>query len=266
MLKVCLFFNNTRGLKVYSLLKKKKIEILKIFLSKKFLNNKIINKINNFEVISSVNSKKVLKFLSLSDIAIVAGFPYIFNKKSLHAPKFGIINCHAGILPKYRGGSPLNWQIINGEKKFGITVLKMSEQIDAGMIIKEKKFPLKKSYDINHLHKIVNNYFPKLVLDSLKKIKHGKKFKKQKLSKSYFRQRNKKDSLIKFENLSFQNIKNYIRALKKPFPEPFFVYQGKNQIIKDIKKVKKNFYINNLTKIKKKYYVRCKDKVIEVLC
>ena len=65
-------------------------------------------------------------------------------------------------MPKYRGGSPLNWQIINGEKYIGISILKTEEKIDSGEIIIEKKFLLKENYNIKKVHEIANKYFPKI--------------------------------------------------------------------------------------------------------
>ena len=77
--------------------------------------------------------------------------------------KYGLLNCHAGKLPEYRGGSPLNWQIINNEKYFGISVIKINKDIDKGDIVKEKKFKLYTKYTIKDLHKIANNNFPILI-------------------------------------------------------------------------------------------------------
>ena len=68
------------------------------------------------------------------------------------------------MLPKYKGGSPLNWQLINCEKKFGISVIKMNKKIDSGDIFSERKFYIKKNYDINDLHRIANKNFPKMTL------------------------------------------------------------------------------------------------------
>jgi methionyl-tRNA formyltransferase len=265
MIKICFFFNGKRGLDIYSYLKKKKfLKIQKIFLSRKFLNKDILSKLQNYTIIDGLHSKIVKKNLFTTDISIVGGFPYIFPKALTEIPKLGTINCHAGILPKYRGGSPLNWQIINGEKKFGITTIKMNKGIDQGKIIKEKNFFLKKDYDINDLHNIVNKNFPKLVFESIKKLSLGEKLKKQPISRSYFKQRTAKDSLIKFEKYTFKEINNYIRALKKPYPEAYFIYKKKKIIIKKIFKCKRTIKSRKILKIKNKYYVNCKDCVIKI--
>ena len=78
----------------------------------------------------------------------------------IHSATMGTINLHGGKLPKYRGGSPLNWQIINGEKFVGISIVKIGVGIDTGEIISEKKFKLKKElFNIKKVHDIANKFF-----------------------------------------------------------------------------------------------------------
>ena len=57
------------------------------------------------------------------------------NKEILDLPKFGSINVHSSLLPKYRGAAPINWSIINGDKTTGVTIMKMDEGMDTGDII-----------------------------------------------------------------------------------------------------------------------------------
>lgn len=101
------------------------------------------------------------------DVFVVAGFPHIFNQETLNLPKFGSINLHAGPLPKYRGGSPLNWQIINNEKKIGISIIKLNKKIDGGKILIKKYFDLGKNQNILNAHKKVNILFKKNIFDSI---------------------------------------------------------------------------------------------------
>ncbi|QUH20891.1 methionyl-tRNA formyltransferase [Alkaliphilus sp. B6464] len=73
------------------------------------------------------------------DIIIVVAYGQILPKKVLEIPKYGCINVHASILPKYRGAGPINWAIINGEKKTGITTMYMDVGLDTGdMLLKEE--------------------------------------------------------------------------------------------------------------------------------
>ena len=73
------------------------------------------------------------------DIIVVAAFGQIIPKSILELPKYGCINIHASLLPKYRGAAPIQWAVINGEKVSGVTTMRMDEGLDTGdMILKEE--------------------------------------------------------------------------------------------------------------------------------
>jgi len=72
------------------------------------------------------------------DLFVVASFGLIFPKWALDLPTMGAINIHPSLLPKYRGPSPIQWAILNGEETTGITIMKMAEKMDAGNIIYQK--------------------------------------------------------------------------------------------------------------------------------
>ena len=116
MKNVIVYLNGERGLvAVRNLLKKKKYKLF-VFSDKQiefYKNNKYLS----FSKVSNVNSlahyKLVKKIKPM--VSVVAGFSQILEKKIIDLPIFCTLNLHAGPLPKYRGGSPLNWQIINGE-------------------------------------------------------------------------------------------------------------------------------------------------------
>ena len=265
-IKIVFFFNGLRGLNIYKFLKKKKdIQILNTFISKKFLNKKIFKKHTKFKLITNLNNPKINTALINCDIAIVGGFPLIFQNELIRLPKLGIINCHAGILPKYRGGSPLNWQIINNEKCFGITTIKMNSKIYGGDIIKVKKFPLKKKYNINDLHRIVNNEFPGIVYDSILHIFKKKKLKKQKNHLTYYRQRSKDDSLLLFEKKNLQEIKNFVRALQKPYPNPFFYYKNKKISFYKFRLAKTKLNKGDIIFKNNHFYLGCKNCTIKII-
>lgn len=74
-----------------------------------------------------------------ADIIVVAAFGQILPKEILEMPKYGCINVHASLLPKYRGASPIQWAVINGEKVTGVTTMRMDEGLDTGdMILREE--------------------------------------------------------------------------------------------------------------------------------
>ena len=73
-----------------------------------------------------------------ADLFVVAAFGQILSKEILDMPKYGCINIHASLLPKYRGAAPIQWSIINGEKETGVTIMQMDVGIDTGDMLFEK--------------------------------------------------------------------------------------------------------------------------------
>lgn len=267
--KICFFFNNIRGLKVLNFFLNKDISNYKVFLSKKFLNNEVKLKLKkkkiNFQILTSLKNKKIIHQLENFDLGIVCGFPLIFPRKIIKRFKYGMINCHAGRLPFYRGGSPLNWQLINNEKKFGLSVIKINNTIDGGPIIIEKTFKLSNKLDINDLHYIANNSFPKLVYKSFKIIFKKQKLKKQdeKYAKTY-KQRSFKDSKMNIKKMKFVEVDCFVRALQNPYPNAFLKTKGKVYKIQKIKKNNLNIKPGIFIYKKKRIFVGCIDKAIEL--
>ncbi len=239
-INVALFYNHKRGYEVlkYFLKKKQKkiFDIKNIFLSKKNLNKDIFLKTKKFNpiVINNVNSKLVENKIKKNeiDVILICGFPYIFKKNIFDLPKIGSINLHGGPLPKYRGGSPLNWQIINNEKYIGLSAIKVNEGIDTGEVIVQKKFKLNLNDDINLVHTKANKFFPILARDAIKKIKNKVLLKTQsKKTNTYFRQRSKKDGRIELNKASSLQTFNLIRAITKPYPGAFCYDKNGKEVI-----------------------------------
>ncbi len=78
------------------------------------------------------------------DLIVTAAFGQILPKALLDQPRFGCINIHASLLPKYRGGAPIHYAVINGESETGVTLMYMVEELDAGDIISQAKIPIGK--------------------------------------------------------------------------------------------------------------------------
>lgn len=77
-----------------------------------------------------------------ADVFVVAAFGQILSKEILDMPKYGCLNIHASLLPKYRGSSPIQWAVINGEEKSGVTIQQMNEGVDTGDILYQKEMVL----------------------------------------------------------------------------------------------------------------------------
>ena len=89
-----------------------------------------IREIENIEYLRKYNA----------DIIIVVAFGQILTKSILDMPKYGCINVHASLLPKYRGASPIQWTVINGDEITGVTTMRMDEGIDTGDMIAKQTF------------------------------------------------------------------------------------------------------------------------------
>ena len=269
-LKFTLFTNNVRG--VYSLkyLIKKKIKPRNVFVASKNLNKdikKFFKKLKlNYSILENVDNKAALNIFKKTDMGLVCGFPYILKERHLKLVKYGFLNLHAGLLPKYRGGSPLNWQIINNEKFFGISVIKLNKKIDDGDIVEEKKFRLLKRYKIEDLHHIANKNFGKMLFKSIIKVLAKKKLKKQsKKYANYFRQRNIKDSEIIPNKTKLKQLKLLDRAMSKSYPRPYFFYNSKKIIINKFREAKIRSKNNsNFFKKNNKTFLKLKDHTIEI--
>ena len=274
-IKVVLFFNHFRGIHVLRNLSKKSYEINKVFLSKKNLNIKVIPflKKNNIkhQVIRDVNSNSIISYIKNNniDFNIIAGFPYIFKKELLDSANNATLNLHAGKLPSYKGGSPLNWQIINGEKKIGISIIKANEQIDQGSILGKSYFHLKKSYDISDVHRIANIKFVKLLSKVLKKFIKGKVVYSNNIGGKTYKQRNSSNGLIMWNEMNKENIFNFVRAITYPYPGAFTFLKNNNEKIiilkckpyKCVLKYKPGFiFIKN-----NDFFVKCKGGCVKLL-
>jgi methionyl-tRNA formyltransferase len=268
-INLSIFLNGQRGVEVLKkILKIKDYKVISVIISKKFLKENVreflIENKTQFKYFEKTSNTELKKIHKNIDVGIIAGFPFIIKNDLLKTTNFGFLNCHAGLLPYYRGGSPLNWQIINNEKKFGITVIKANAGIDKGNIICQKKFNLSKDLDINDLHDITNSNFPNLVVKSIKKIITGFKGIRQKENLArYYPQRKPKDTKIKLENINYKNLKLLYRALKKPYPNVYFLYRKKKINLNNLSLSQKKLQPGKVIFQRKFIHFGCLDKTLQ---
>ncbi len=86
------------------------------------------------------------------DLIVVAAYGQILPQEILNLPKFGCINVHASLLPKYRGAAPIQWAILNGEAETGVTIMKIDAGLDTGDIIAQELTPIHETDDAQTLH------------------------------------------------------------------------------------------------------------------
>ncbi|MDB2527633.1 formyltransferase family protein [Candidatus Pelagibacter bacterium] len=269
-MKIAIFFNSYRGLSVLNHLIKKKKYLIDVYLSKKNLNLSILKKIRkkyliikklNLKIISTIKKNKY-------DLLIVAGWPLIFSQELIKAAKYETINLHAGRLPSYRGGSPLNWQIIEGKKNIYISIIKMTQKIDGGPVYITKKILLNTKENIRHLHNKVNKIFPYMVENTIQKIIKKIKPKKQNIKfKRYLKQRSDKDGKIKWSEMTDYQVFNLVRAITSPYPGAFYIYKRKKIRLHSCKISKLKTFIKPgkfLIRSKQKF-VGCKKGCIQII-
>ncbi|MFH1354985.1 MAG: methionyl-tRNA formyltransferase [Candidatus Omnitrophota bacterium] len=179
-----------------------------------------------FEDINTLHAQKMLKEKD-ADLFVVVSFGQILSGKILNTAKIFSINAHASILPSYRGAAPINWALIKGEAKTGVTIIKMTEKMDAGpVIMKEELFIEVQDTNITLENKL-SNLASGLLLKSIKGIEKDEiKLLEQDTARVSFAPKLKKeDGLIKWENPA-EDISNLIRGTFG-WPGAFTYHKGK---------------------------------------
>ena len=101
------------------------------------------------------------------DIAIVAAYGLILPKAILEAPRSGCLNIHASLLPQWRGAAPIQRAILSGDRKTGVTIMKMDEGLDTGDILLMKETPISDTMTAVHLQKILSHLGSEALLKAL---------------------------------------------------------------------------------------------------
>ncbi|OAG27752.1 methionyl-tRNA formyltransferase [Thermodesulfatator autotrophicus] len=161
------------------------------------------------------------------DVIVVAAYGKILPKEVLEIPRFGCINVHASLLPKFRGAAPINWAIIAGEKETGITIMQMDEGMDTGDILLMEKIPILPQDTAGTLHDRLAQLGAKLINEALDKLKKGELVpqKQPEEGVSYAPILRKEDGLIDF-NRPAKELTNLIRGLD-PWPTAYAYFRGR---------------------------------------
>ena len=115
---------------------------------------------------------EVLKGLE-ADVYVVIAFGQILPKAVLELPKYGCINSHASLLPKYRGAAPIQWCVIDGEGETGITTMMMDVGLDTGDMLEKAVIPIEEKETGGSLHDKLSMAGGDLILSTLKKLEEG---------------------------------------------------------------------------------------------
>jgi methionyl-tRNA formyltransferase len=156
-------------------------------------------------------------------------FDQIAKRRFLEIPPLGVINCHAGALPRYRGRNVINWAIANGEESLGITVHYVDEGIDTGDIILQQMVGLSTKDTYAEALELAYEACPQLLVKSLREIQSGKvnSFPQSKLGVGFYCGRRRDgDEWINWMWPS-ERIFNFVRAISEPGPGARFAIEDR---------------------------------------
>ncbi|MDE6357956.1 MAG: methionyl-tRNA formyltransferase [Eubacteriales bacterium] len=200
-----------------------------------------------------------------ADIFVVAAYGQILTEKVLNIPKYRCINVHGSLLPKYRGAAPIQWSIINGEEKTGVTIMYMEKGLDSGDMILKKEIEITKDDTYKSLHDKMSIVGADALIEALNLIETGKcnPEKQDDSISTYAPMISKETGHINWDNSS-KNIINLIRGLN-PIPMAYTIYN--NEIFKIYKAEEINGYNGKIGEIidiinKKGFVVKTKDSAL----
>ena len=125
-----------------------------------------------FQPVKIREAKDVLEKTE-ADVCVVAAFGQIIPASILHMKKYGCINVHASLLPKYRGAAPIQWAVIDGEKESGVTIMQMDEGLDTGDMLAKVIVPLDEKETGGSLFDKLSEAGGRLCVETLAKLEKG---------------------------------------------------------------------------------------------
>ena len=203
-----------------------------------------------------------LKKLS-PDLAIVVAYGKLIPKNFLDLTKFGFLNIHASLLPKWRGAAPIQRAIMNEDKKTGISIMKIEDKLDSGPVLAVKELELSQDSTYGEIEKKLSKMGADLLIESLKNIEEGKmKFSAQIHSKAtYAKKINKNETKINW-SLDASKVIAHIHGLS-PNPGAWFEYE--NERFKVLRANKSSASGNPGTLLDENLTIACKSDSIQIL-
>jgi len=200
---------------------------------------------NNIEVrhpksLKDKNEQKLFDELN-ADIGVVAAYGLLLPKAILEAPKFGCINLHPSLLPRWRGAAPIQRTIMEGDKETGICIMQMDEGLDTGDILLEEKIELDDNYNAGLLHDECAESGADMIIRTIKGLGDNSitPNKQSEDGATYAKKISKDECKIDW-NKSASEVIDFIRGLS-PYPGAYFMYEGEKIKILEAEIYKKNF-------------------------
>jgi methionyl-tRNA formyltransferase len=166
-----------------------------------------------------------LRHLKIDSI-VVAAYGQILSREFLDVPPKGVLNAHMSLLPKYRGAAPVAWAILRGEKETGVTIMRVTPQVDSGPVLMQHSIEIGPEDTTDSLQHKLGLLAAPLMVEALDRVQAGMaQFAPQDESKATVAPSlTKRSGLISWRS-SAQEIKNLVRAMN-PWPLAYSFYQG----------------------------------------
>ena len=167
------------------------------------------------------------------DLNVIVAFGMILTKEVLAIPKYGTLNIHASLLPRWRGASPIQSAILAGDKETGITIMLVNEKMDEGPILESRKLKVEsRNLNYKELEGKLSKLGADLLIETIPKWTSGKiKMEEQDNAKTtYCKKITKEDGLIDLNKESPEIIERKIRAFT-PWPGAYIFINGRRLII-----------------------------------
>ena len=176
----------------------------------------------------SLNNEEELKIFKKlrPDIVVVVAYGQIIPKKFLEISKFGFINIHASLLPKWRGAAPIQRAIMNGDKKIGVSIMRIEEKLDSGPVLSSEEIKLNHNLTYGEIEPKLSILGASLLIKTLQNLKNDKvEFKNQiHAEATYAKKISKNETRINW-NLDAEIVMAHIHGLS-PAPGAWFEYKG----------------------------------------
>mgnify|MGYP002762234391 FL=1 len=172
------------------------------------------------------DSYEIIKELN-PDVIVVVAYGQILPENILNIPKYGCINVHGSLLPKYRGAAPIQWSVLNGDKVTGVTTMYMEKGLDTGDILETKEYEIGINDTAGEVFDTLAEMGGKLILDTLEKAEKGElhPIKQDNSKSSYAKMLDKSMCNIDFSKTNLQ-VHNQVRGLS-PWPVASTKLNGK---------------------------------------
>ena len=180
---------------------------------------------------SRKNCEEIIERMN-PDLCLVVGWYWLFSKQILDKIPCGIVGIHGSLLPKYRGGAPIVWAIINGESKTGVSLFTITEGMDEGNIWYQKEVPIEDNDYISDVLQKIEIVSLDLLREKYIDIIQGtaRSIPQDADGATYCALRIPDDGQIRWD-LPVHAIYNFIRAQSRPYPGSFTFWQGKKVTI-----------------------------------